>query len=148
MRSFIFYTPHQILLGRSNQGEWGGRDMWHVWERRGMCTRFKWESQMERDHLEDQGVNGRLGSEWVLGRLAEGVYNGSSWLRIGTSGGLLWIRWWTFGFWRHGVSFFSMYESFCERGVIFLIYSFIFTLRTADYQMSFKFYVSRVAQTV
>jgi hypothetical protein len=29
---------------------------------------------------------------------------GSSWLRIGTGGGLLWIRWWTFGFWRHGVS--------------------------------------------
>jgi hypothetical protein len=29
--------------------------MWHAWERKGMCTRFWWESQEERDHLEDQG---------------------------------------------------------------------------------------------
>jgi hypothetical protein len=26
------------------------------------------------------------------------VWTGSIWLRIGTSGGLLWTRWWTFGF--------------------------------------------------
>jgi hypothetical protein len=25
-----------------------GRDMWHAWERRGICTRFWWESQKER----------------------------------------------------------------------------------------------------
>jgi hypothetical protein len=24
----------------------------------------------ERDHLEDQGVGGKMGSEWILGRLA------------------------------------------------------------------------------
>jgi hypothetical protein len=34
-----------------------------------------------------------------------GVWSGFSWLRIGTVGGLLWMRWWTFGFWRHGVSY-------------------------------------------
>jgi hypothetical protein len=28
------------------------------------------------------------------------VWTGSIWLRIGTSGGLLWTRWWTFGFHR------------------------------------------------
>jgi hypothetical protein len=47
-----------------------------------------WESQRERDHLEDQGVDGRMESEWMLGRLAGGVYIGSIWLRIGTGGGL------------------------------------------------------------
>jgi hypothetical protein len=26
------------------------------------------------------------------------VWAGSVWLRVGTSGGLLWTRWWTFGF--------------------------------------------------
>jgi hypothetical protein len=26
-------------------------------------------------------------------------------LRWGTGGGLLWMRWWTFGFWLHEVSF-------------------------------------------
>jgi hypothetical protein len=25
------------------------------------------------------------------------VWTGSSWLRIGTGGGHLWVRWWTFG---------------------------------------------------
>jgi hypothetical protein len=27
-------------------------------------------NQKERDHLENQGVDGRMGSEWILGRLA------------------------------------------------------------------------------
>jgi hypothetical protein len=47
--------------------------MWHAWERRGMCRRFWWESRKVRDHLEDQGIDGRMGSKWVLGRLAGGV---------------------------------------------------------------------------
>jgi hypothetical protein len=34
---------------------------------------FWWKSLGERDHLEDQGVDGRMGSEWILGRLAGGV---------------------------------------------------------------------------
>jgi hypothetical protein len=36
-------------------------------------TGFWWQSQKERDHLEEQGVGGRMGSEWILGRLAGGV---------------------------------------------------------------------------
>jgi len=24
-------TPHQTISGWSNQGEWDGRDKWHVW---------------------------------------------------------------------------------------------------------------------
>jgi hypothetical protein len=46
--------------------------MWHAWERREKCTRFWWESPRESDHLEDQGVDGKMGSEWILGRLASG----------------------------------------------------------------------------
>jgi hypothetical protein len=44
--------------------------------------------------------------------LAGGVYSGSSWLRIGTGGGLLWIRWWTCRFWRHVVSYCTKVKSF------------------------------------
>jgi hypothetical protein len=42
-----------------------------------------------KDHLKDQGVDGRMGSKWTLGRLAGGVWSGLNWLRIGTVGGLL-----------------------------------------------------------
>jgi hypothetical protein len=40
---------------------------------RGKCTRFCWESQRERDHLKDQGVDDRMGSERILCILAGGV---------------------------------------------------------------------------
>jgi hypothetical protein len=53
------------------------------------CTRFWWESPKERDNLKDQGVGGKMGSEWILGRLAWGVWIGFDWLRTGTGGRLL-----------------------------------------------------------
>jgi hypothetical protein len=58
--------------------------MWHAWERTEKCTRFWCENPKERDHLEDQGVGGKMGSEWILGRLAWGVWIGFDWLRTGT----------------------------------------------------------------
>jgi hypothetical protein len=42
-----------------------------------------------KDHLEDQGVDGRMGSKWTLGILFGGVWSRFTWLRIGTVGGLL-----------------------------------------------------------
>jgi hypothetical protein len=58
MGSFIVCTHHQILLGRSNQGELGRHGMWHAWERGETCAGFWWESPKEKDHLKDQGVDG------------------------------------------------------------------------------------------
>jgi hypothetical protein len=43
--------------------ERGGQSMWHAWERREKCTRFWWENPKERDHLENQGVGGKVVSE-------------------------------------------------------------------------------------
>jgi hypothetical protein len=63
--------------------------MWHAWERREKCKRFWWEIPKERDHSEDRGVYGRMGSIWILGSLVGVVRRGFSWLRIGTVGGLL-----------------------------------------------------------
>jgi hypothetical protein len=42
-----------------------------------------------RGHLEDQGVGGKIRSEWIFGRLAWWVWIGFHWLRTGTGGGLL-----------------------------------------------------------
>jgi hypothetical protein len=47
--------------------------MWQAWERREKCTRVWWESTKERYHSDDQGVDGRMGSELILRRLAGGV---------------------------------------------------------------------------
>jgi hypothetical protein len=58
--------------------------MWHACERRQKCKRFWWESPKEIDHSEDQGVDGRMGSEWILVRLAGGVWIVFDWLRIET----------------------------------------------------------------
>jgi hypothetical protein len=43
----------------------------------------------ERNHLKDQGFDGRMGSKWTLRRWVEGVWTGFNRLRIGTVGGLL-----------------------------------------------------------
>jgi hypothetical protein len=44
--------------------------MWHAWERREKYRSFGQESPKKRDHSEDLGVDGRIGSEWILERLA------------------------------------------------------------------------------
>jgi hypothetical protein len=71
--SFIICTHHEILLGRSNQGELGGWGIWHAWEREEACTGFWWESPKEKDHLKDQGIDGMMGSKWTLERWVGGV---------------------------------------------------------------------------
>ena len=50
----------------------------------------------------DQDVNGRIILRWIF-RTLEGVVGTEwSWLRIGTGGGHLWVRWGTFGFHKCG----------------------------------------------
>ena len=42
-----------------------------------------------KNHLGDPGVDGRIILRWIFRKCAVGVWTGSSWLRIGTGGGLL-----------------------------------------------------------
>jgi hypothetical protein len=46
--------------------------MWHAWKRREKCKRFWRESPKERDHSKDQGIGGKMGSEWIFERLMGG----------------------------------------------------------------------------
>jgi hypothetical protein len=46
--------------------------MWHTLKRREKCKGFWWKSPKERDQLEDQSVDGSMGSQWILRRLAGG----------------------------------------------------------------------------
>jgi hypothetical protein len=47
-------------------------------------------------------LRNNITEDWLGG--GGGVLRGFTWLRMGTLVGLSWMRWWTFGFWRHGVS--------------------------------------------
>jgi hypothetical protein len=47
--------------------------MWHTSESKEKYTRFWWESPKKSDRSEDRGLDGRMGSEWILGRL-DGEY--------------------------------------------------------------------------
>jgi hypothetical protein len=47
-----------------------------------------------------------------------GGWSGFSWLRTGAGGGLLWVRWWTFGFWRHGVSKYTNYIWYVDLHIV------------------------------
>jgi hypothetical protein len=42
-----------------------------------------------KDHLKDQGVDGRMESKWNLGRLVGGMWSGFTWLRMGIFSRLL-----------------------------------------------------------
>jgi hypothetical protein len=44
--------------------------MLHALERREHCIRFWWEIPKERDLLKDRDVDERMGSEYILRRLA------------------------------------------------------------------------------
>jgi hypothetical protein len=50
-------------------------------------TGFGWGNLRERDHFGDPGLYGRITLRRIFRKLDVGVWNGSSWLRIGTSGG-------------------------------------------------------------
>ena len=50
---------------------------------------FGVENLMEKDHLGDQGVDGRIILRWTFRKWDVAVGTGSIWLRIATGGGLL-----------------------------------------------------------
>jgi hypothetical protein len=46
--------------------------MWHAWERGRNVYRVLVGKPESKDHLKDQGIDGRMVSKWILGRLVGG----------------------------------------------------------------------------
>jgi hypothetical protein len=72
MRSFIFYifSPNIIRQINSWRMKWVGHVTYGE-ERK--VYKVLVEIQKEKGHLKDQGIDGWMGSEWILGRLAGGM---------------------------------------------------------------------------
>jgi hypothetical protein len=72
MKSFISCTPPKYYLAdQIKENEVGGKCGTH--ERGEECVQgFDGKSRRKETTSDDQGVDGRMGSEWILGRLAGG----------------------------------------------------------------------------
>jgi hypothetical protein len=66
--------------------------MWHAWGSETVFTGFWLGGPKIRDHWEDLGVGGGITLKWSLGRQGSMGRAGFSWLRIGSSCGLLLTR--------------------------------------------------------
>jgi hypothetical protein len=83
----LYSSPDIIRQNKSRRMRWAG----HVARTGdgGKVYRVLVGNPEGKRPLENQDVDGRMGSKWTLGRLAGGVWSGFTWLRKGTVGGLL-----------------------------------------------------------
>jgi len=72
--------------------------MYHLRGRGEAYTGFWWGNLRKRDHLEDPGVDGKIILKWIFRKWDVRACTGSMWLRIGTDGGHLRMRYRTFEF--------------------------------------------------
>jgi hypothetical protein len=61
-------------------------------ESRGVYRQGFGGETLERYHLEDPGVDGRIILRWIFRKQDVGAWTGSMWLRIGTGGGHVRMR--------------------------------------------------------
>jgi hypothetical protein len=83
----LYCSPNTVRVIKSRRMRWAG----YV-ARMGRVeayTGFWWGNLKERDHLGDQGIDGRIMLRWISRKWGAGAWTGSSWLRIETGGGHL-----------------------------------------------------------
>jgi hypothetical protein len=82
--SDLYSSPNIVRVIESRRMKWAGH-VTRMGERRG----FWWGNLRERDPLGDPVVDGNVILRRLFRKWDEGVWNVSSWLRLGTGGGLL-----------------------------------------------------------
>ena len=78
------YSPTIVQVIKAKRIRWAGHVVC-MGERRGIC-RVWWGNLRERDHWGDPGIDGRKILRWIFRKWDVGVWNGSSWIRIGAGG--------------------------------------------------------------
>ena len=89
----LYSSPNIIRWWKQERDRWG---MWHIWETQKVHTGFWWGDLMERDRLEDLGIDWRIVLKWIFNTWDWEEWTGLLWLRIGTGSGPLWMRYWPF----------------------------------------------------
>jgi hypothetical protein len=83
--SDLYFSPSIVQVINSRRMRWAGY-LARIGVRRGGY--MVWRGNLrERDHLGDPGVDWRIILRWIFRNWDVGVWNGSSWLRIGTGSG-------------------------------------------------------------
>jgi hypothetical protein len=95
-------SPNIIRQIKSRRLRWVGH-VAHMREEKKVYKVLVWKPEGNRPlwrprHRWEDGVR------MDLREIGLGVWIGFDRLRTGTGGGLLWVRWWTFGFLRHRIS--------------------------------------------
>jgi len=84
----LYCSPNIARVIKSRRMKWAGH-VARMGERRCVYRVLGGRNLRERDHWGDPGADGRLILRWIFGKRDVGVWTGSSWLRIGTGGGVL-----------------------------------------------------------
>jgi hypothetical protein len=86
----LYCSPNIFRLIKSRRIRWAGH-VAHLGDSR-RVHRMLVGNLSQRDHLGDLGVAGRIILRWIFKKWDVRAWTGSSWLRIGTGGGHLWMR--------------------------------------------------------
>ena len=89
-------SPNIVRVIKSWKMRWVGH-VARMDEERG-CIGSWWGNRREKDHWGDLGVDGWIILGWISRRWDVGIWTGLGLPRVGTGGGRLWVREWTFGF--------------------------------------------------
>jgi len=92
----LYCSPNIVPVIKSRRMRWAAICSTYGW-REVAYTGVWWGNLRERDHWGDPGVDGSIILKWIFMKWDVEVWTGLMWLRIGTGGGHLWVRWWTFG---------------------------------------------------
>jgi hypothetical protein len=80
----LYSSPNIVRVIKSRRMKWAGL-VGRMGE--GRCVyRFLWGNLRERDQWGDPGVDGRIILRWTFRKWGVGIWTGSSWLRLRTSG--------------------------------------------------------------